>query len=55
MTRPVRIHPAGPEWFAACTDADWSQGGVSCNWYGEYRTDKRDAEADAARHRRSHR
>lgn len=43
------------EWYACCTDADWSRGGVSCNWYGRERDDERDAKTDAARHRRSHR
>lgn len=42
------------EWFACCTEADWSQGGLSCNWYGAYRDSRAQAKADAARHRRSH-
>lgn len=61
--RPVRVHamtlclPPGQEpteWYASCTDADWSQGGRSCNWYGEYRDSEAQAKSDAARHRRTH-
>lgn len=61
--RRVRVHALtialGPdekpsEWFACCTEADWSQGGVSCNWYGEYRDNPAHAKSDAARHRRTH-
>jgi len=63
--RPVRVHARRlalrddeptREWYASCTDADWSQpGGRGCNWYGEYRDTEREAKTDAARHRRAHR
>lgn len=62
-TRPVRVRAmtitlasgeAPREWFASCTDADWSDGGSSCNWYGKSRPTESQAKADAARHRRSH-
>lgn len=71
MTRRVKVHamtlglPEGvepTEWFACCTEADWSlvdprtgELGLSCNWYGGYRSSRAEAKADAARHRRTHR